>query len=95
MPITYDSILTAMEYVGDANDLNLRQLASLYVVAEKEPVYMRDIASALKICRPSACRAVDALWEHGYVRRIRDDEDRRNVYAMMTIEGKRFLAAIR
>lgn len=55
------------------------------------PHTVRGLALALKISKPAVSRALDRLGELGYIRRQRDDLDRRNVLVQKTIAGAGFL----
>lgn len=79
---------------GDAPDLSARQMALMLSVYMAEgPHTVRGLAAALKISKPAISRALDRLGELGYVRRERDDLDRRNVLVQRTATGGAFLAA--
>jgi DNA-binding MarR family transcriptional regulator len=55
------------------------------------PHTVRGLAQALRISKPAVSRALDRLGELGYVRRQRDDLDRRNVLVQRTTTGAEFL----
>jgi DNA-binding MarR family transcriptional regulator len=55
------------------------------------PHTVRGLAKDLKISKPAISRALDRLGELGYIRRERDDLDRRNVLVQRTPEGGVFL----
>jgi DNA-binding MarR family transcriptional regulator len=55
------------------------------------PHTVRGLALALKISKPAVSRALDRLGELGYIRRQRDDLDRRNVLVQKTTSGAGFL----
>ena len=57
------------------------------------PHTVRGLAQALRISKPAVSRALDRLGELGYVRRQRDDLDRRNVLVQRTGSGAQFLTA--
>lgn len=78
---------------GDSPDLSARQMALLLnVYLGDGPHTVRGMAQSLKISKPAVSRALDRLGELGYVRRQRDDLDRRNVLVQRTEEGGKFLA---
>ncbi len=78
---------------SDAPDLSARQMAlMLSVYLGEGPHTVRGLAQALLISKPAVSRALDRLGELGYVRRQRDDMDRRNVLVQRTGEGGRFLS---
>lgn len=77
---------------GDAPDLSARQMALILSVYLGEgPHTVRGLAQALRISKPAVSRALDRLGELGYVRRQRDDLDRRNVLVQRTATGAEFL----
>ena len=77
---------------GDAPDLSARQMAlMLSVYLGDAPHTVRGLAAALKISKPAVSRALDRLGELGYIRRQRDDLDRRNVLVQKTADGAGFL----
>ena len=77
---------------GDAPDLSARQMAlMLSVYLGDAPHTVRGLALALKISKPAVSRALDRLGELGYIRRQRDDLDRRNVLVQKTADGAGFL----
>ncbi len=77
---------------ADAPDLSARQMAlMLSVYLGDAPHTVRGLALALKISKPAVSRALDRLGELGYIRRQRDDLDRRNVLVQKTTNGANFL----
>jgi len=77
---------------GDAPDLSARQMALILCVYLGEgPHTVRGLAQALRISKPAVSRALDRLGELGYVRRQRDELDRRNVLVQRTSQGAQFL----
>lgn len=79
---------------GDSPDLSARQMAILLCVFLGEgPHTVRGLAKDLNISKPAVSRALDRLGELGYIRRERDDLDRRNVLVQQTADGAAFLTA--
>lgn len=77
---------------GDSPDLSARQMALLLCVYLGEgPHTVRGLAKDLKISKPAVSRALDRLGELNYIRRERDDLDRRNVLVQRTQNGAKFL----
>ncbi len=77
---------------SEAPDLSARQMAlMLSVYLGEGPHTVRGMAKILKISKPAVSRALDRLGELGYVRRERDDLDRRNVLVQRTASGAEFL----
>lgn len=76
----------------DAPDLSARQMALLLSVYLTPPPHtVRGLAEALKISKPAVTRAVDRLGEHDFVRRKKDEGDRRSVFIQRTVRGSVFL----
>ncbi len=65
----------------------------LSVYMQEGPHTVRGLAKALRISKPAVSRALDRLGELGYIRRERDDLDRRNVLVRRTTNGGGFLKA--
>lgn len=77
---------------GSSPDLSARQIALLLCVYLSEgPHTVRGLAKDLKISKPAVSRALDRLGELSYIRRERDELDRRNVLVRRTPEGSLFL----
>lgn len=73
-------------------DLSQRQIAVLLTVYMAPPPHtVRSMAARLGISKPAICRALDALSRMDFVRRKKDEQDRRNVYIQRTIAGSVFL----
>jgi len=77
---------------GDSPDLSARQMALMLCVYLGEgPHTVRGLAKDLRISKPAVSRALDRLGELGYIRRERDELDRRNVLVQRTTAGSKFL----
>jgi DNA-binding MarR family transcriptional regulator len=73
-------------------DLSARQMAlMLTVYLEEGPHTVRGLASYLNISKPAISRALDRLGELDFVKRRRDEKDKRNVLVQRTIKGSAFL----
>jgi DNA-binding MarR family transcriptional regulator len=73
-------------------DLSSRQLALLLTVYLTPPPHtVRGLAATLNISKPAISRALDRLGRLGFIRRKRDDADRRNVLVQRTVKGSVFL----
>lgn len=74
-------------------DMTTRQLAVfLHVYLAPPPHTVRGLASALGLSKPVVTRALDSLSRLGYVRRRRDEADRRNVLVQRTVKGAVYLS---
>ncbi|MBI1206761.1 MAG: MarR family transcriptional regulator [Azospirillum sp.] len=77
----------------DGPDLSARQMALLLSVYLTDPPHtVRGLAATLNICKPAVTRALDRLSVLGFIRRKRDDEDKRNVLVQRTVKGSVFLS---
>lgn len=98
------SEITALEALGfwrsvtletvrrEAPDLTARQMALLLTVYLKEaPHTVRGLASQLNASKPAITRALDTLGQMGFVRRKRDETDKRNVLVQRTVKGSVYL----
>ena len=73
-------------------DLTQRQLALLlHVYLEPPPHTVRGLAQALGLSKPAVTRALDRLSKLDFVRRKREEQDRRSVQAQRTVKGSVFL----
>ena len=86
-----------IEYVrSGAPDLTNRQFALLLVVhLNPGPHTVRGLARTLRVSKPVVTRALNRLSTLGYLRRQRDENDKRNVFVARTDEGARFLDLFR
>jgi len=84
---------TLVDYVRSGEpDLTNRQMALLMVVYLKPgPHTVRGLAHALNVSKPVVTRALNRLGALGYLRRQRDDSDKRNIFVARTAEGADFL----
>lgn len=82
-----------MDYVRSGEpDLTNRQMALLLIVyLEVGPHTVRGLARGLNVSKPVVTRALNRLGSLGYLRRERDDSDKRNIYVARTVEGANFL----
>ncbi|WNO55142.1 MarR family winged helix-turn-helix transcriptional regulator [Stakelama saccharophila] len=85
---------TLVGYVRSGEpDLTNRQMALLMIVyLEPGPHTVRGLAEALNVSKPVVTRALNRLGALGYLRRQRDDRDKRNIFIARTTEGAEFLA---
>lgn len=73
-------------------DLTNRQMAlMLLVYLTPGPHTVRGLAATLDVSKPVITRALNTLGALGYLRRIRDEADRRNVFVARTRTGQDFL----
>ena len=73
-------------------DLTNRQMALLMLVyLTPGPHTVRGLAKALGVSKPVVTRALNTLGALGYLRRERDQDDRRNIFVVRTKDGADFL----
>jgi DNA-binding MarR family transcriptional regulator len=76
----------------DSPDLSARQMALLLTVYLTEPPHtVRGMAETLNVSKPAITRALDRLTTLKFIRRKKDDADRRNVLIQRTVRGSVFL----
>ena len=77
---------------ADGPDLSMRQWSILLTVyTTPGPHTVRGLARALNVPKPAISRALDALSILGFVRRVRDDSDKRIVLVQKTADGSIYL----
>lgn len=84
---------TLIAYVRSGQpDLTNRQMAlMLLVYLTPGPHTVRGLAQVLGVSKPVITRALNTLGTLGYLRRVRDETDRRNVFVAKTSTGQEFL----
>ncbi len=84
---------TLISYVRSGQpDLTNRQMAlMLLVYLTPGPHTVRGLANILGVSKPVITRALNTLGTLGYLRRVRDEADRRNVFVARTSTGQEFL----
>ena len=84
---------TLVSYVRSGQpDLTNRQMAlMLLVYMTPGPHTVRGLANILGVSKPVITRALNTLGTLGYLRRVRDEADRRNVFVARTNVGQEFL----
>lgn len=84
--MTLSELKTALRYPN----MTVRMLAVVFALADGK-VKSRDIAISLGVPRPSICRAMDGLCDSGLMKRVRSEEDARDVFGVLTEKGKSML----
>ena len=84
---------TLISYVRSGQpDLTNRQMAMMMIVyLTPGPHTVRGLAQRLGVSKPVITRGLNTLGALGYLRRVRDDADRRNVFVAKTGTGQEFL----
>lgn len=87
----WQQVITDMLPAGTI-DLSNRQTAlMLQVYLQSGPHTIKTLSGNLGISKPAICRAVDMLSVQGWVKRRRDEQDKRIVYVEPTPEGANYL----
>jgi DNA-binding MarR family transcriptional regulator len=77
-------------------DLTNRQMALLMLVyLTPGPHTVRGLARVLGVSKPVVTRALNTLGALGYLRRERDQDDRRNIFVVRTTNGADFLEGVK
>lgn len=84
---------TLIDYVRSGEpDMTNRQMALLMLVyLTPGPHTVRGLAGSLGVSKPVITRALNTLGTIGYLRRERDQDDRRNIFVVRTKDGTDFL----
>lgn len=77
------------DFLAKLGKLSLQELNILNIIGDNEPCIMRDIAQQSGLSLSSITVIVEKLVKAKLAIRLRNDEDRRIVYASLTPEGKR------
>ena len=90
-------MLALIGYVRSGDpDLTNRQMALLMLVyLTPGPHTVRGLARVLGVSKPVVTRALNTLGTLGYLRRERDQDDRRNVFVVRTTNGADFLEGVK
>lgn len=77
---------------SEGPDLSMRQWAILLTVyLNAGPHTVRGLSRDLNVPKPAISRALDALSILGFVRRVRDEADRRIVLVQRTTDGAKYV----
>jgi DNA-binding MarR family transcriptional regulator len=90
MALWHRSLKAAL--TGQGPVLSTRQMAVLLTVyLDPPPHTLRTLAKQLNVSESATARALDVLERHDFLRRRRDQEDRRNLLVQRTVKGAVFL----
>lgn len=76
---------------SDPKEVHMGQIMALAFISENGGITMKELSMMLRVTSPSATAFIDRLVKLGYVRRYRDDANRRVVRLEITQEGARVL----
>lgn len=88
-------MLGTLSYVRSGlPDMTHRQMALMLVISMTPgPHTVRGLALHLNVSKPIVTRSLDTLCLLGYLRRVRDEVDRRSIFILVTDEGRAFLSS--
>lgn len=85
-------VVTAAGLRRDHPDLTARQLALLlHVYLMPPPHTVRGLSATLHMSKPAVTRALDRLGRLDFLRRKRDEADKRSVLVQHTVKGSVYL----
>ena len=70
------------------NELTLTQMNYLETINDLHNPSMTELASEMKLTKPTVKVAIDKLIEKGFIYRVKSDEDRRSAHLHLTVKGK-------
>lgn len=82
-----ENLKPAMAYCN----LTVRQLAIILTMYKCSNQLLRDVAMELQISRPVVSRAWSSLIILGLIKRVRNEDNRRNVSASLTEKGRKLV----
>ncbi len=82
----------ALKSLSTGSDLSTSEMHTLVAIGRGTPKTMTELAQELMINVSTLSIAVNKLKKKGYVRRIRNESDRRIVRAALTARGKQALS---
>ncbi|MDC3413610.1 MarR family winged helix-turn-helix transcriptional regulator [Aquibacillus sp. 3ASR75-11] len=71
--------------------LTTDQFSTLHYMYKHQPCTSSDISHEFSIGKSAVTAQINRLFERGFIRRNRDNEDRRIVYLSLTNEGKELM----
>ncbi len=91
LEVWLDTLLENIRKQGP--DLTSRQMAILLTIYLSPPPHtVRGLAKNLNVTKPVVTRALDTMSNLGFVRRKKDEEDKRNILVQRTVKGAVFLS---
>ena len=89
--ISWMKALIAYVRSGEPDSTNRQMALLMLVYLTPGPHTVRGLARQLGVSKPVVTRALNSLGALGYLRRERDQDDRRNVFVVRTTNGADFL----
>ena len=84
-----EQIEESIKQETDLKDLTAKQLHCIELIHDMENPNSSELAKKLQITKPSTSVMLDRLEEHGFVRKIQSDSDRRAAHVHLTSKGDR------
>ena len=76
-------------------DLTMRQISvMLSVYMTPEPHTVKGLSAELNVVKPVITRALDTLSQLDYIKRTRDENDKRVVHVVRTVKGAVYLSEL-
>ncbi len=89
-----DTILPRFRRIFSEYGLTETQWRVLRVLWDRQSATLKELAAATLIPAPSLVGVVDRLTQQSLVERVRDEEDRRQVFILATLEGRKLEALV-
>ncbi len=89
-----DTILPRFRRIFSEFGLTETQWRVLRVLWDRQSATLKELAAATLIPAPSLVGVVDRLTQQSLVERVRDEEDRRQVFILATPKGKKLEALV-
>jgi len=72
---------------SDLKNMTTKQLHCIELIHEMKNPTLSELAEGLKTTKPSTTVMIDRLEEHGFIRKIKSDSDRRSAHVHLTEKG--------
>jgi DNA-binding MarR family transcriptional regulator len=89
----FTRIITALARTLKSEDLDVVQVAALYLVDDQGAMRIGDVAAAVDRTLTAVSRPIDDLVQRGLLLRAEDPNDRRARVLMLSAKGRKFLAS--
>ena len=88
----FTRIITALARTLKSEDLDVVQVAALYLVDDQGAMRIGDVAAAVDRTLTAVSRPIDDLVQRGLLLRAEDPHDRRARVLTLSAKGRKFLA---
>ncbi len=76
-----------MKEQSDLKNLTLKQLHCIEIIKQENNPSLSELAEVLEITKPSMTIMIDRLAKHGYLDKVKSDQDRRSAHVHLTAKG--------